>query len=114
MHTSFGFSVNAEGQNFCVSFDGYMDILHCTFRVHTVICTECVGKGKVLLVQGKCRRPREMEKKDTSDCLKVDVWIMVMHCTYSDGYGICTFIHFEFVHFALGRDIMLMHHTYSV
>ena len=43
----------------------------------------------------KCRSTREMEKKDTSDCLQVDVWIMVMNHTYSDGYGLCTFVHFE-------------------
>ena len=43
----------------------------------------------------KCRSTRERNIKDTSDCLRVDVWIMVMHCTYGDGYGLCTFVHFE-------------------
>ena len=43
----------------------------------------------------KCRNTRERIIKDTSDCLRVDVWIMVMDHTYSDGYGICTFIYFN-------------------
>ena len=72
--------MNEEVQNFCVSFDGYMHILHCTFRVHTVICTECVERESSTCTR-KCMRTREMEKKDTSDCLHVDVWIMVMHHT---------------------------------
>ena len=52
----------------------------------------------------KCRRKRERNIKDTSDGLRVDVWIMVMHCTYGDGYGLCRFLYFELY---IGMDIML-------
>ena len=86
--------MNAEVQKLCVSFDRYMDILHCTLRVYTVICTECVEMESCNCTR-KCRRTREMEKNYTSDCLKVDVWIMVMDHTYGDGCGICTFIYFN-------------------
>ena len=44
----------------------------------------------------KCRSTRERNIKDTSDCLSLDVWIMLMHHTYSDWYRVCTIyvIHF--------------------
>ena len=60
----------------------------------------------------KCRSTRERNIKDTSDCLRVDVWIMVMHRTYSDGYD---YVHLYILNctFTLGRDIMLMHRTYG-
>ena len=61
-------------------------------------------KGKVLLVQESAGATRERNIKDTSDGLRVDVWIMVMHCTYGDGYGLCRFVYFELY---IGRDIML-------
>ena len=36
---------------------------------------------------------------------------MVMHCTYGDGYGLCTLVYFELY---IGRDRMLRHRTYGV
>ena len=38
----------------------------------------------------KCRNTRERNIKDTSDCLSLDVWIMLMHHTYGDWYRVCT------------------------
>ena len=70
-------------------------ILHCTFRVHTVICTECVERESSTCTR-KCRNTRERNIKDTSDCLNMDVWIMVMHHTYGDGYGLCTDTRYTF------------------
>ena len=44
----------------------------------------------------KCRSTRERNIKDTSDCLSLDVWIMLMHHTYGDWYGVCTDICYTF------------------
>ena len=54
-----------------------------------MICTECVERESSTCTR-KCRSTRKRNIKDTSDCLRVDVWIMVMHHTYSDGYRLCT------------------------
>ena len=48
-------------------------ILNCTFRVHTVICTECVERESSTCTR-KCRSTNERNIKDTSDCLSLDVW----------------------------------------
>ena len=43
----------------------------------------------------KCRNTRERIIKDTSDCLRVDIWIMVMDHTYGDEYRLYTLVHLE-------------------
>ena len=95
----FWISVNAEVQNFCVSFDGYM---------YTEKSVNYLERESFTCTR-KCRSTRERNIKDTSDGLRVDVWIMVMHCTYGDGYRLCRFLYFELY---IGMDIMLRHHKY--
>ena len=41
--------MNVEVKKLYVRFDRYIDILHCTLRVYTVICTKCVERGKLYL-----------------------------------------------------------------
>ena len=50
------------------------------------ISVNCVQRGSSICTR-KCRSTKESNIKDTSDCLRLDVWIMLMHCTYGDQYG---------------------------
>ena len=63
-------------------------LLHFTLYIQG-ICTACVERESSTCTR-KCRSIRERNIKDTSDGLSMDVWIMVMHRTYGDGYGLCT------------------------
>ena len=84
---------SVEVKKLYVCFDRYIDILHCTLRVYTVICTKCVERESCTCTS-KCRRTREMEKIIT---LILQKWTMFMHRKYSDGYGICTFVNAPYI-----------------
>ena len=49
------------------------------------ISVNCVERGSSICTR-KCRCTKEDNIKDTSDCLSLDVWIMLMHNTYGDRY----------------------------
>ena len=59
------------------------------------ISVNCVERGSSICTR-KCRCTKESNIKDTSDCLSLDVWIMLMHCTYGDRYGGSTEICYTF------------------
>ena len=63
--------MNVEVKKLYVHFDRYIDILHCTLRVYTVICTKCVERESCTCTS-KCRRTREMEQNYNIDSSKVD------------------------------------------
>ena len=62
---------SVEVKKLYVRFDRYIDILHCTLRVYTVICTKCVERESCTCTS-KCRRTREMEQNYNIDSSKVD------------------------------------------
>ena len=59
------------------------------------ISVNCVERGSSICTR-KCRCTKESNIKDTSDCLSLDVWIMLMHHTYGDRYGGSTEICYTF------------------
>ena len=59
------------------------------------ISVNCVERGSSICTR-KCRSTKESNIKDTSDCLSLDVLIMLMHHTYGDWYGGSTEICYTF------------------